>query len=286
MSALDHLLSLLDLEPLEDAYFRGQSQSYGAKRVFGGQVLAQAVIAAGRTVGADRRCHSLHAYFILPGDAAAPILYQVDRLRDGGSFATRRVTAIQHGRPVFNAALSFHRDEPGLEHAAPAPEAPAPESVTGEVELARRVAHKIPERFRASLTGERAIDYRPVDPIDPFAPEATDAELEVWLRASGDLPDDPLVHQAVLAYASDYGLLGTALRPHARSVMDPQIMAASLDHAMWFHRPLRADGWLLYAMEGPNAGGARAFTRGTVHDAEGRLVASVAQEGLVRLVDR
>ena len=286
MSPLDRLLSLLDLEPLEDAYFRGQSQSYGAKRVFGGQVLAQAVIAAGRTVEPERRCHSLHAYFILPGDAAAPILYQVERLRDGGSFTTRRVTAIQHGRPIFNAALSFHRDEPGLDHAVPAPEAPAPEAVTSEVELARALADKIPERFRASLTGERAIDYRPVDPIDPFDPEPTEAELEVWLKASGELPEDPLVHQAILAYASDYGLLGTALRPHARSVMDPRIMAASLDHAMWFHRPFRADGWLLYAMEGPNASGARAFTRGTVHDAEGRLVASVAQEGLVRLTER
>jgi acyl-CoA thioesterase-2 len=285
MSALDRLLALLDLEPLEDTYFRGQSQSYGAPRVFGGQVLAQAVIAAGRTVAAERRCHSLHAYFILPGDAAAPILYQVERLRDGGSFTTRRVTAIQHGRPIFNAALSFHRDEPGLEHAAPAPEAPPPEAVTSERDLARAVADKIPEHLRASLVGERAIDYHPVDPIDPFDPQPTAAELEVWLQASGGLPDDPLVHQAVLAYASDYGLLGTALRPHARSVMDPRIMAASLDHAMWFHRPFRADDWLLYAMEGPNASGARAFTRGTVHDAEGRLVASVAQEGLVRPTD-
>lgn len=286
MAALDSLLRLLDLEPLEQTLFRGQSQSYGAPRVFGGQVLAQAVIAAGRTVEATRRCHSLHAYFILPGEASAPIVYQVENLRDGGSFATRRVTAIQHGRPIFNAALSFHRDEEGLDHAVPMPEAPDPEGVVGEDELARRVEHLIPERFRETLTSERAVDYRPVDPVDPFAPEATDAELEVWLRANGELPDDPLVHQAILAYASDYGLLGTALRPHARSVMDPRIMAASLDHAIWFHRPFRADAWLLYAMEGPSAAGARAFTRGTVHDREGRHVASVAQEGLVRLVTR
>ncbi|MEL6614431.1 MAG: acyl-CoA thioesterase II [Bacteroidota bacterium] len=286
-AALARLLALLDLEPLEANYFRGQSASYGAKRVFGGQVLAQAVVAAGRTVEAERLCHSLHAYFILPGDASAPILYQVDRLRDGGSFATRRVTAVQHGRPIFNAALSFHRPEEGLDHAVAAPEAvPEPETVTSERDLARAVADRIPERFRASLTGERAIDYRPVDPVDPFAPEATEAELKVWLRASGELPADPVVHQALLAYASDYGLLGTALRPHARSVFDPRIMAASLDHAMWFHRPFSADGWLLYAMEGPSASGARAFTRGTVHDREGRLVASVAQEGLVRLIDR
>ena len=284
--ALDSLLDLLDLEQLEHDYFRGQSQSYGASRVFGGQVLAQAVIAAGRTVEAARQCHSLHAYFILPGDVEAPILYQVDRLRDGGSFTTRRVTGIQHGRPIFNASLSFHADEPGLDHAVPAPEAvPEPEAVASEMELARQIADRIPERFRATLTGERAVDYRPVNPINPFEPQETEAELEVWLRASGDLPDDPRVHQAVLAYASDYGLLGTALRPHARSVFDPRIMAASLDHAIWFHRPFRADGWLLYTMEGPSAAGGRAFTRGVVHDREGRLVASVAQEGLVRLTD-
>lgn len=285
MAALDALLDLLDLEPLEQNLFRGQSQSYGAKRVFGGQVLAQAVVAAGRTVEEGRLCHSLHAYFILAGDASAPIVYQVDNLRDGGSFSTRRVTAIQHGRPIFNAALSFHREEDGLDHAVAMPEAPDPETVLGEDELARRVADKIPERFRANLTGERAVEYRPVDPIDPFNPQPTEAELKVWLRANGSLGDDPLIHQAILAYASDYGLLGTALRPHALSVFDPRIMVASLDHAMWFHRPFRADGWLLYAMEGPNAAGARAFTRGTVHDAEGRLVASVAQEGLMRLVD-
>ncbi|OZC03857.1 acyl-CoA thioesterase [Rubricoccus marinus] len=285
-SALDDLLTLLDLELLEHDYFRGQSASYGAPRVFGGQVLAQAVIAAGRTVPEDRRCHSLHAYFILPGDAQAPILYHVDRLRDGGSFATRRVTAIQHGRPIFNAALSFHREEPGLDHADPAPEAvPAPGEVTSEVEIARALADRIPRRFRATLTGERAIDYRPVDPVNPFAPEATEAELKVWLQASGELADDPLIHQALLAYASDYGLLGTALRPHARSVFDPGIMAASLDHAIWFHRPFRIDGWLLYTMDSPSASGGRAFTRGAVHDAEGRLVASATQEGLVRLMN-
>ncbi|MEM6328278.1 MAG: acyl-CoA thioesterase domain-containing protein, partial [Bacteroidota bacterium] len=209
MAALDALVDLLDLEPLEQTLFRGKSQSYGAKRVFGGQVLAQAVIAAGRTVEPDRRCHSLHAYFILAGDASAPIVYQVEALRDGGSFTTRRVTAIQHGRPIFNAALSFHKDEDGLDHAAPMPSAPDPASVVSEDELARRVADQIPERFRASLTSERAVEYRPVDPIDPFAPETTEAELKVWLRANGDLPEDPLIHQAILAYASDYGLLGT-----------------------------------------------------------------------------
>ena len=287
MTALDRLLALLDLEPLEQNLFRGQSQSpFGAKRVFGGQVLAQALIAAGRTVEEERRCHSLHAYFILPGDASAPIVYQVETLRDGGSFTTRRVTAIQHGRPIFNAALSFHREEEGLDHAVPMPPAPEPESVTSEDELARRIADRIPERLREALTGERAIDYRPVDPIDPFDPAPTEARLKVWVKSNGGLAEDPLIHQAVLAYASDYGLLGTALRPHARSFMDPQIMAASLDHAMWFHRPFRADAPLLFAMDSPSAAGARAFARGTVHNREGRLVASVAQEGLVRLVAR
>ena len=286
MTALDDLLDLLDLEPIEVHIFRGRNRPLASPRVFGGQVLAQALVAAGRSVEDGRRCHSLHAYFILPGDVEAPIVYEVEKLRDGGSFTTRRVTAIQHGRPIFNASLSFHRDEPGFDHqAAPAPDVPPPDAVTPERDLAASIADKIPEPLRTVLTRERPIDFRPVDPVNPLRPEPREARAATWLRATGPLPDDPLIHQAILAYASDWGLLGTALLPHAKSVFDGTVQAASLDHALWFHRPFRADDWLLYAMDAPTAAGARGFTRGTVTDAGGQLVASTAQEGLIRPVD-
>ena len=289
--ALADLLDLLNLEPIEVHIFRGRNRPIGSPRVFGGQVLAQALVAAGRTVPDDRFAHSLHAYFILPGDVTAPILYTVESLRDGGSFATRRVTAIQHGRPIFNASLSFARDEPGLDHQMEAlPEAPDPESVTPERDLARAIAEHIPEPLRTALTRDRPIDFRSVDPVNPFAPDARPPRSQTWLRAAGALPDPAaaggrLVHQAVLAYASDWGLLGTALLPHARSVFDRTIQAASLDHALWFHRPFRADEWLLYALDAPSASGGRGFTRGSVFSADGRLVASTAQEGLIRPVE-
>ena len=288
--ALTDLLDLLDLEQIELHIFRGRNRPIGSPRVFGGQVLAQALVAAGRTVPEDRFAHSLHAYFILPGDVRAPILYTVESLRDGGSFATRRVTAVQHGRPIFNASLSFARDEPGLDHQSDAiPAAPAPGAVTPERDLALAIADQIPEPLRTALTRERPIDFRSVDPVNPFAPHARDARSVTWLRAAGPLPDlsapgGRLVHQAVLAYASDWGLLGTALLPHARSVFDPGIQAASLDHAVWFHRPFRADDWLLYALDAPSAFGGRGFARGSVFDGMGRLVASTAQEGLIRPV--
>ena len=288
--ALSDLLDLLDLEPVEVHIFRGRNRPIGSPRVFGGQVLAQALVAAGRTVPDDRFAHSLHAYFILPGDVEAPILYTVDPLRDGGSFATRRVTAIQHGRPIFNASLSFARDEDGLDHQMEMrPDAPDPAGVTPERDLALAIAEHIPEPLRTALTRERPIDFRSVDPVNPFAPDARPPRSQIWLRAAGALPDlaaagGRLVHQAVLAYASDWGLLGTALLPHARSVFDRTIQAASLDHAIWFHRPFRADEWLLYALDAPTASGGRGFTRGSVFSSDGRLVASTAQEGLIRPV--
>ena len=286
MTALDDLLDLLDLEPIEVHIFRGRNRPLASPRVFGGQVLAQALVAAGRSVEDGRRCHSLHAYFILPGDVEAPIVYEVEKLRDGGSFTTRRVTAVQHGRPIFNASLSFHRDEDGLEHQAePAREAPPPDALTPERELAASIAGDLPEPLRTVLTRERPIDFRPLDPVNPFRPEPREPRAATWLKATGPLPDDPLLHQAVLAYASDWGLLSAALLPHGRSVFDGTVQAASLDHALWFHRPFRADDWLLYAMDAPTAAGARGFARGAVTDADGRLVASVAQEGLIRPVD-
>jgi acyl-CoA thioesterase-2 len=279
---LHDLLGLLDLEAIEENIFRGVSRDIGSGRVFGGQVLAQALVAAGRTVEGDRVAHSLHGYFILPGDVAAPIVYFVDRLRDGRSFTTRHVTAIQHGRAIFNMAASFQVAESGIEHQMEMPDVPAPESLPRELDLVRAVADRIPERLREIYTQDRPIDFRPVDPVDPFRPARRDPAKHVWFRAEGAMPDDILHHQAVLAYASDYGLLGTALLPHALTFQRPDLQAATLDHALWFHRPFRADEWLLFSTDSPVATGARGFTRGTLFDRQGRLVASVAQEGLLR----
>jgi acyl-CoA thioesterase-2 len=230
-----------------------------------------------------REAHSLHGYFILPGDLEAPIVYFVDRLRDGGSFTTRRVTAIQHGRAIFNLSASFHRGEGGHEHQSGMPEAPPPEALAPELALIREVADRIPEPLRDVLTQDRPIDVRPVAPADFFRPEPRPPVRHAWLRAASPLPDDPLTHQAVLAYASDYSLLGTALQPHGLSLRTPGLQVATLDHALWMHRPFRADEWLLYAMDSPTAAGARGFVRGAFYTRDGRLVASTAQEGLMRM---
>ena len=281
-AALDALLALFDLERIEENIYRGENRNIGSRRVFGGQVLAQGLTAAARTVEPERVAHSVHAYFILPGDLAAPIVYDVDRIRDGGSFTTRRVRAIQHGRPIFNLSASFHRDEPGAEHQTDAPgDVPGPEGLPSEIELLHAIAHLIPEALRPVLTQERPFEFRPVDPVNPFAPEPKPPRHATWLRARGELPADPAVHRACLAYVSDHGLLPTALRPHALSWLQPDVQVASLDHALWFHRPFRVDQWLLYTMESPTAAGARGFVRGAVYQ-DGRLVASVAQEGLMR----
>ena len=280
--ALQDLLALLDLERIEENIFRGTNRNLGSRRVFGGQVLAQALVAASRTVEAERPVHSLHAYFILPGDIAAPIVYDVDRIRDGGSFTTRRIRAIQHGRPIFNMSASFHGQESGHEHQEDAPtDLPGPDGLPSEIELLRALADRIPEHLRDVYLQERPFEFRPVDPVSPFAPEAKAPHHAVWFRTVDDLPADDTVHRAVLAYASDHGLLPTALRPHALSWAQPDLQIASLDHALWFHRSFRADRWLLYVTDSPNAAGARGFTRGSVYQ-NGALVASVAQEGLMR----
>ncbi len=246
MSAqLDELLELLDLEPLEVNIYRGRNRDIGSTRVFGGQVFAQALVAARRTVDEPREAHSVHGYFILPGDLDAPIVYFVDRLRDGKSFATRRVTAIQHGQAIFNLSASFHRDEEGLAHQPAMPAVPDPESLPSELTLLRGMASLIPERYRDTWTQDRPIDFRPVDPTDPFHPVASAPERQLWFRAAGTMPDDPILHQAVLAYASDYSLLTAALLPHAVAYREPTLQLASLDHALWLHQPFRADEWLL-----------------------------------------
>lgn len=282
-SATDQLLALLDLEPLEVNIYRGRNRDLGTGRVFGGQVFAQALVAARRTVDAAREAHSVHGYFILPGDLAAPIVYFVDRLRDGNSFTTRRVTAIQHGQAIFNLSASFHVDEPGMEHQQPMPDVVPPDALAPELSLIREMADRIPESLRPVLTQDRPIDFRPVTPNDPFNPEVRPASRQVWFRVIGTLPDDPIIHQAVLAYASDYGLLPTALGPHGVAFRSQGLQIASLDHSVWMHRPFRTDEWLLYVMDSPAAAGARGFVRGSIYTQQGTLVASVAQEGLIRI---
>jgi len=282
---LEMLLGLLDLERLELNLFRGLNRDIGSGRLFGGQVLAQALVAAGRTVE-GRVAHSLHGYFMLAGDVATPVVYQVDRIRDGKSFTTRRVLAIQEGREIFTMNCSFQAPEPGPEHGAPLPDVPAPEELPRELDLVRAMADRIPEPLRDIYTQDRPIDFRPVAPVDPFAPEVRDPVKHMWFRAEGRMPDDPILHQAVMAYASDYGLLGTALLPHGLTYLMRRVQAASLDHAVWFHRPFRVDDWLLYAMDAPAAAGARGFTRGSLFTRDGTLVASTAQEGLIRLRHR
>ncbi len=284
--ALRDLLDLLDLEKIEENIFRGFNRNLGSKRVFGGQVLAQALVAAARTVEADRVAHSLHAYFILPGDIEAPLVYDVDRIRDGGSFTTRRIRAIQHGTPIFNMSASFQRVETGHEHQTAMPDVPGPDGLASEISMLRAIADRIPEPLRATYTQDRPFEFRPIDPVNPFAPEQRKPEHAVWFRAVDALPDDLAVHQSLLAYASDHGLLPTALRPHSLSWLQRDLQIASLDHAMWFHRPFRADDWLLYVMESPSAAGARGFTRGSVYTQDGALVASVTQEGLMRLREK
>jgi acyl-CoA thioesterase II len=278
--ALDRLLELLDLEQIELNIFRGRSPAERVQRVFGGQVAGQALVAAGRTVPADRPVHSLHAYFIRPGDPAVPIVYTVDRVRDGRSFTTRRVSAIQHGKIIFTLSASFHHAERGLQHAVPKPPAPGPEAIERTSERLRRVAPevRVPQY-------DYPIDLRSVGPLAIEAaqdPALRPNENLVWLRVDGELPDDPLLHVCLMTYASDMTLLDSVLTAHGLAWTDGRTSGASLDHAMWFHRPFRADQWLLYAQESPVAFGARGLARGQVFTAAGDLVVSVMQEGLIR----
>lgn len=282
MSAVTDLLAILDLEPIERNIFRGRSPDEGWQRVFGGQVLGQALVAASRTVE-DRRAHSLQAYFLLPGDPKVPIIYEVDRIRDGKSFATRRVVAIQHGRAIFSMSASFQIAEEGLDHGDPIPDVALPETLASEEDLRERYMTVAAEPIRRYWQRQRPIEFRPTDLTAFLDRKSVNGKRHVWVRATERLPDDPGLHLCVLAYASDVTLLDTALLGHRRSIFDPDIQAASLDHAMWFHRPFRADEWLLFTQDSPSASGSRGFTRGTFHDRAGNLIASVAQEGLIRV---
>jgi acyl-CoA thioesterase-2 len=285
--ALDQLLDLLDLEQIEVSIFRGRSPDVQVQRVFGGQVAGQALVAAGRTVPDGRPVHSLHAYFIRPGDPSVPLVYTVDKVRDGRSFTTRRVTAIQHGKPIFTLSASFHHPEAGYEHAVPMPKARRPEELRSNAErLAEATGMPLPPHLADS-----PIDLRSDGPLsielarDPSLREASDHSNLVWVRVTERLPDDPLLHVCLMTYVSDITLLETALLEHGATWFEGRISGASLDHAMWFHRPFRADQWLLYAQESPIASGGRVFARGQVFTANGDLVVSVVQEGLIRISD-
>ncbi len=279
---LTRLLELLRLERLEQNLFRGNSQDLGWGNVFGGQVLGQALSAAAQTVPTERPVHSLHGYFLRTGDAAKPIVYDVDCIRDGRSFTTRRVVAIQNGRAIFNLSASFQRVEDGLDHQAEMPATAAASTLTSEADLARKVIDLIPERLRKRATADRPIEIRPLAPTNPLAPKPGPPAQRFWFRAADALPDNPAVHQYLLAYASDFKLLGTALQPHGVSWLTGGLQMASLDHAMWFHRPFRMDDWLLYSVDSPSASGARGLVRGQLYTRDGRLVASTVQEGLMR----
>ncbi|MEM9460416.1 MAG: acyl-CoA thioesterase II [Myxococcota bacterium] len=279
---LQELVELLRLERIEHNLFRGQSQDLGWGAVFGGQVLGQALSAAAQTVPDERPVHSLHGYFLRQGDASRPVVYDVDCIRDGKSFTTRRVVAIQNGRAIFNMAASFQKVEPGYDHAAPMPPTRGPEGLASERELATRFADKLSDKAKRMFLAERPIEIRPVDPHNPLHPEKRPPQRSVWFRAVDPLPDDPALHRYLLAYASDFYFLSTAMQPHAVSVMMPGMQSASLDHAMWFHRPFRMDDWVLYVVESPSARGARGLVRGQLFTREGVLVAETVQEGLMR----
>ncbi|ENM5742540.1 acyl-CoA thioesterase II [Vibrio metoecus] len=282
---LDELLSLLQLEKLEEGLYRGASENLGLPQVYGGQVIGQALSAARYTVESDRTVHSFHSYFLYPGDPEKPIIYDVENLRDGRSFSTRRVKAIQNGRPIFYLTASYHGDAPGFEHQKTMPEVPGPENFASESELAAQIAHFLPEKLQKAFCGEKPIEMRPVTVINPLKPQKAEPKQYLWIRANGNMPEDQLIHQYLLAYASDWGFLVTALHPHGVSLMTPKFQVATIDHSIWFHRPFKMDDWLLYAIESPTASNTRGLVRGEIYDRQGNLVATAVQEGVMRFLD-
>lgn len=285
---VDDLMRVLDLEQLEVNLFRGPSRDLGGRSVYGGQVIGQALVAASRTVE-NREPHSLHAYFLVPGDMNLPIVYEVERLRDGSSFSVRQVKAIQHGRPILSMTASFHKQESGFEHQKPMPKLSPPESLRPLHELAPEWIAQVPEvteEARIALTADFFLEFRPTDSINVLTAGKRESRGATWFRARSRLPDEAWIHRCVLAYASDFGLLGAALRPHGRPWFERRMIVASIDHALWFHRPARADEWLLYVTDSRSAQNARGIATGLIYDESGRLIASAAQEGLMRPVER
>ena len=281
--ALKKLLDLLFLEKIEEGIFRGQSEDLGLRQVFGGQVVGQAIYVAKQTVPAERAVHSFHSYFLRPGDSSKPIIYDVETLRDGNSFSARRVSAIQNGKPIFYMTASFQSPEEGFEHQNTMPDAPPPEGLMSETDIARQFTQMIPEKVREKFIGHQPIEMRPVKFHNPLQGSVEEPNRYVWFRANGTMPDDLQVHQYLLGYASDFNFLPTALQPHGIGFLEPGVQIATIDHSMWFHRPFRLDDWLLYAVESTSASGARGFVRGQIYDREGILVASTVQEGVIRM---
>ena len=285
MQPLQNVIEILDLEEIEQNHYRATSPNEGWQRVYGGQVIGQALVAASKTVDLDRHAHSLHGYFLRGGDTSIPILYRVDRIRDGKSFTTRRVEAIQNGQAIFTMSISFQVAEEGLSHQFEMPDAPDPNTLRDEDELREEQAKNWPKEFQENYSFSSAIQMRPADPTDIMHPTPSAPRQLSWMKTREKLPDDPRLHQCVLAYLSDWSLLDTATRPHAINYLQDNVQMASLDHAMWFHRPFRADEWLLYEQDSPSSGGARGFNRGLIYDQAGNLVASATQEGLIRIRD-
>lgn len=281
MNNIEELIPILDLEQIEENIFRGESHFMGSPRVFGGQVLAQTLRAAQLTVPDDRHIHSLHGYFILPGDLTKPIVFMVDRIRDGRSFTTRRVVAVQNGKAIFNMAASFQIEEGGYDHQVRMPDVPSPDQLMNNVQLVEKYKDYLPAGIKAFLSQPRPIEFRPVEPEKSFGHVSGEPSRHVWMKANGAIGEDNNLHKMLLAYASDYNLLSTALQPHRDKITG--LVMASLDHAMWFHRNFKMNEWLLYSLDSPSASNSRGFTRGSIYNQEGVLVASVVQEGLMRI---
>jgi acyl-CoA thioesterase-2 len=279
---LDNLLTLLKLETIEVGLYRGQSQDLGFKAVFGGQVMGQALSAAKETLTEERKVHSFHSYFLRPGDASKPIVYEVENIRDGKSFSTRRVSAIQHGKAIFYMTASFQTEEQGFSHYDPMPDVPGPDQLVSDLAFYQQHAALIPDSLRSKFICEKPIEMRPVDFQNPFQPQVSAPKRYVWFKANGNMPDDIRVHKYLLAYASDFNFLPTALQPHGASFMAANMQVATIDHAMWFHQDFRFDDWLLYAVDSPRAGGGRGLVRGQFFNRNGELVASTMQEGVIR----
>ncbi len=282
MTVLNDLLAMLALERIEEGHFRGQSQDLGFGAVFGGQVMGQALSAAYQTVSPERMVHSLHCYFLRPGDVRHPILYEVEHIRDGNTVSTRRVQAIQHGKSIFYLNASFQLEEPGLDHQDEMPQVQGPDGLRSEQEWAEQLKAFIPPFLHDKLLSEKPIEMRPVSFVNPLQAEPCSPNRYVWFKANGQMPDEPAIHRYLLAYASDFNFLPTALQPHGVAFFDRDLQVATIDHAMWFHRDFRFDDWLLYAVDSPSASGGRGLVRGQFFNRQGKLVASTIQEGVIR----
>ncbi|KPD03528.1 acyl-CoA thioesterase II [Moellerella wisconsensis] len=281
--ALKNLIELMELEKIEEGLFRGQSEDLGLPQVFGGQVVGQAMYAAEQTVPSERMINSFHSYFLRPGDSRRPIVYDVEILRDGGSFSARRVSAIQHGKPIFYMTASFQTQEDGYQHQNLMPDIPGPDNLISQDKIIEKIAANLPEAIRKYALRPNPFEFRPIEFYSPFDNKPQEPNRYIWFKSQGELPDIPSLHHYLLGYVSDYNFLPTALQPHGRGFMERNLQVATIDHSMWFHRPFKLDEWLLYAIESPSASGGRGFVKGQIYDQRGNLIATAVQEGLMRI---